>query len=73
MADTFFAGQSITAAAESIAPRLARYRAGPDWKRDRTAETIEYRDTLRGHCWAVLKAVDRPLSARRIRAVLAMS
>ncbi|WP_063682819.1 hypothetical protein [Bradyrhizobium stylosanthis] len=73
IAATFYAGQSASAAAESIAARLARYRAGPDWKRDCTADGIPYRDTLRGHCWAILRAVDRPLSARRIRALLAMS
>lgn len=73
MAATFYANQSASAAAESIAQRLARYRSGPDWKRDRAADSITYRDTLRGHCWAVLKAIDRPLSARRIRALLATS
>ncbi|MVT69846.1 hypothetical protein GPL21_32695 [Bradyrhizobium pachyrhizi] len=73
MAATFYAGQSASAAADGIALRLARYRAGPDWKRDRTLDSITYRATLRGHCWAVLKAIDRPLSARRIRALLATS
>ncbi|WP_338821432.1 hypothetical protein [Bradyrhizobium septentrionale] len=73
MASTFYADQSASAAAESIAQRLARYRSGPDWKRDRSADGITYRETLRGHCWAVLKVIDRPLSARRIRALLATS
>ncbi|WP_456821823.1 hypothetical protein [Bradyrhizobium sp. USDA 4502] len=73
MMSTFYAGQSASAAADGIAQRLARYRSGPDWKRDRTADSIAYRDTLRGHCWAVLRVIDRPLSARRIRALLATS
>ncbi|WP_375762859.1 hypothetical protein ACE10X_22360 [Bradyrhizobium sp. Pha-3] len=73
MAATFYSEQSASGAADGIAKRLARYRSGPDWKRDRTAASISYRETLRGHCWAVLKAIDRPLSARRIRALLAAS
>jgi hypothetical protein len=73
MAREFFAGPLIAPTAETVAKRLAQYRGGQDWKRDQAAESIGYRGTVRGHCWAVLRAVDRPLSARRIRAILAAS
>lgn len=69
----FFPTLPAAIAAEQLAQRLARYRLGPDWQRDRTAAGITYRATLRGHCWAILQAVDRPLSARRVREILATS
>ncbi|WOH70667.1 hypothetical protein RX330_20435 [Bradyrhizobium sp. NDS-1] len=69
----FFPALLAATAAEQLAERLARYRSGPDWKRDRTATSINYRQSLRGRCWEILKAVDRPLSGRRIREILATS
>jgi hypothetical protein len=69
----FYPTEPAAVAAEHLAQRLARYQAGPDWKRDRTVDSISYRETLRGHCWAILKAIDRPLSSRRIREILAAS
>ena len=50
---------------------LRRYRGGADWRRDRTREEISYRDTPRGYCWEILKAVDVPLGGRQIRRILA--
>jgi hypothetical protein len=69
----FYPTEPAAIAAEHLAQRLARYQAGPDWRRDRTVDSISYRETLRGHCWAILKAIDRPLSSRRVREILATS
>jgi hypothetical protein len=69
----FFPTLPDAIAAEQLAERLGRYRSGGDWRRDRAADKISYGETLRGCCWAILRAIDRPLSARRIREILATS
>lgn len=73
MASRFYPGLSASAAATAIHNRLNLYRGGADWRRDRSAEGVAYADTVRGACWRALRAYDRVLSPRRIRAVLAMS
>jgi hypothetical protein len=74
MAAEFYATlPSDSERAEHISLRLSRYRLGSDWERDRAEDSIKYIGSLRGRCWEILKQVDRPLSARRIRAILAAS
>jgi hypothetical protein len=69
----FFPNESASRQAERLAEALARYRAGPDWRRDRAAAEIPYQATLRGHAWTILKARDHALSAERIRKILVTS
>ncbi|MEY9131858.1 hypothetical protein ABIE79_003325 [Bradyrhizobium diazoefficiens] len=73
MAAEFFPGLPAVTQAEEISRRLARYRAGPDWRRDRSAARVAYAATTRGWCWSVLRLQDRPLSADRIRKILGAS
>jgi hypothetical protein len=73
MATRFFPDLSAKAAADAIHRRLKLYHDGADWRRDRAVDRIGYGETLRGACWRALRAYDRVLSTRRIRAILAMS
>ncbi len=73
MAARFFPEESAATAAEAIHRRLKLYRHGADWRRDRAAGAVDYAHTVRGACWRALKAYNRVLSARRIRAILATS
>lgn len=68
----FFGQLTDNAAADEIAKAISRYRAGADWRRDRTRDAVEYRQTLRGHAWAVLKVVDYAPAARTVRRHLAV-
>ena len=69
----YFPNLEPVPAGEALGKALLRYSSGPDWRRDRTASEIPYRDTLRGHCWAILKAVDHTPKPDTIRKILASS
>lgn len=73
MAVTWFPGLPVSHQAEAIANAIARYRSGPDWRRDRTREAVDYRDTLRGDAWAVLKVRDHAPAAGSVRETLRRS
>jgi hypothetical protein len=69
----FLPDASDSEAARRLAESLSRYRNSPDWRRDRAAAVVGYRDSLRGHCWAILKARDLALSERQVRRLLGHS
>jgi hypothetical protein len=71
MAAEYFSGMPASTCAEMIAGRLGRYRGGGDWRADRSKDAISYLNSVRGRCWQILKKVDRDLSVRRIREILA--
>lgn len=73
MAKRFYPQLSASAAATCIARRLALYRGGADWARDRGADHVAEPESLRGFCWRALKAYDRILSVDRIRKILGNS
>lgn len=73
MARRFYPQLSASAAATCIARRLALYRGGADWARDRGADHVAEPESLRGFCWRALKAYDRILSVDRIRKILGNS
>lgn len=73
MAKRFYPQLSASAAATCIARRLALYRGGADWARDRGADHVAEPESLRGCCWRALKAYDRILSVDRIRKILGNS
>lgn len=73
MALRHFAGQPVAQQAKAVAAVISRYRAGADWRRDRTRDTVDYRHTVRGDAWSVLRAWDVPLAAATIRDILRTS
>ncbi|PDS79157.1 hypothetical protein [Rhizobium sp. L43] len=67
----FFADRPTREAAREIAKGLDRFHSGVDWRRFRNAETNPFPQGLKAKFWLILKAIDRPLSAARIRDLLA--
>jgi hypothetical protein len=68
----FYSGRrSLRDASEEMAAAMGRYHATP-WLRDRIAEQCPNRIATgaQGAFWLILKAVDRPLSADRIRKIV---
>ncbi|WP_375764117.1 hypothetical protein ACE10X_07025 [Bradyrhizobium sp. Pha-3] len=67
----FFHNRADLDAAHEIAAGLNRY-ASTAWLRDRSAQTCPARiaGTEKGAFWQILKVVDRPLSAERIRKIV---
>lgn len=57
---------SVNAKSIRLATALSAYFAGR-WRQDRFAAEIDYGDTLEGACWRILKMVDVPVGAERIR------
>ena len=72
LAATHYAALSEAEQARRLARDLARYRATA-WASERLlAECPGHRiGTPSGYCWRILRALDRPISAERIRHVLA--
>lgn len=63
---------SISSVADRLAAEICRYRAG-GWLRDRLAgENPHPPGSRRAALWAILAAVDRDLSPRQVRRLLAI-
>ena len=55
----------------AVATALSRYYAG-GWRHERTRSQNPHPEgSLRAQLWAVLRAVDRPIGERQVRAILA--
>jgi hypothetical protein len=69
-ASRFCDGRPAAEQGRYLAERLTRYRESA-WRRQRSAPTCPCRaDTLEAMCWEILRAVDAPIGAERIRRIL---
>ncbi len=73
-ATRFFPNMKKSRQAEELGVGLRRYGSGPDWRRDRELCECPYPvHLLKFYYWALLRAIDNPLSDDRIRRILGVS
>lgn len=65
-----YAGMTAREAGERISIELGRFRNSHDWRRSRAATTCPFTGP-KAKWWQILRLIDRPIGASRIRQILA--